>query len=199
MISYVWPEPQSSAAGLRDLNLIEGLRQAGHEVIIASAAQNEPGRILCEQWAREKPGVSVHPILLNDSSFDLWIARLRPELVVLDRFVTEEQFGWRVRESSPESLLVLDTQDLHFLRASREAALRKSLREGSWSRVDSGIPREWDADLVCRELASIHRVDLTWLVSGDERRILEQEFAVDGRRLAVSRFAYPTRARAWGL
>ena len=191
LISYVWPEPQSSAAGLRDLNLIEGFRQQGYEVVIASAAENDRGRSVCESWAKSKEGVFVHSIRLNDSSFNQWIARLQPSLVVFDRFVTEEQFGWRVRGASPESLLVLDTQDLHCLRVSREKNLREQLRMQSWTEVDPSVPRVWDEDLVCRELASLHRVDLAWILSDFELLILKNVFGVSEQRIQVSRFAYP--------
>lgn len=191
LIAYVWPEPQSSAAGLRDRNLIEGLLQSGYEVVIASASENEPGRIFCERWAGEVPALSVHPIRLNDSSFDSWVAELQPELVIFDRFVIEEQFGWRVRRSAPSAVCILDTQDLHFLRLSREQALRRALQEQRWTCVAAAGGGEWDAGLVCRELAAIHRVDLAWLVSDFERDLLVREFRVEASRLAVSRFAYP--------
>ncbi len=198
LISYVWPEPQSSAAGLRHRNLIEALFRSGYEVAIASAAQNELGRQSCEQWAREWNGVSVKALQLNHSSFDEWISEKKPDLVMFDRFVVEEQFGWRVRGSAPEATCILDTSDLHFLRVSREKHSRLIPRDGN-PLVGVGPvadAMEWDVDLACRELASIHRVDLTWLVSDFERELLTRQFGVDPRRLAVSRFAYPEQGRA---
>jgi hypothetical protein len=35
--------------------------------------------------------------------------------VLFDRYVTEEQFGWRVSENCPNALKIIDTEDLHFL------------------------------------------------------------------------------------
>lgn len=107
---------------------MEAFIQAGFEVLVASAAANEPGRAFCERSYR------THSILLNDESFDRWLSELKPEVVIFDRFVVEEQFGWRVREASPESICILDTQDLHFLRLSREKNHRRALREGRWKR-----------------------------------------------------------------
>jgi hypothetical protein len=179
---------------LRNFNVIDALLRFGFEVVIASAAQNEPGRLSCERWAREREGLEVRAIQLNDSSFDEWIAGLRPDFVIFDRFLIEEQFGWRVRQSSPESVCILDTVDLHFVRFSREKDLKRSLREGSWSAVDGGAGIEWDPELSSRELASLHRVDLTWLVSDFERELLVRNFGVEPRRVAVSRFAYPEPA-----
>jgi hypothetical protein len=39
--------------------------------------------------------------------------------VLFDRFMIEEQFGWRVAENCPDALRVLDTEDLHCLRADK--------------------------------------------------------------------------------
>lgn len=186
LISYVWPEPQSSAAGLRDLNLIEGLRQAGSRVVVASAADNPRGREFCA--GLEARGViCCLPIRLNDSSFQDQLAELAShgviEGVIYDRFVTEEQYGWRVREALPSALQILDTQDLHFLRAWREKSIAQA---------------EFDPTLIIRELSSIHRVDLTWLISPFEKQLLESEYGVSGERLGLSRFAYPHRPRAPG-
>ncbi|MBU6376232.1 MAG: glycosyltransferase, partial [Bdellovibrionales bacterium] len=165
----------------------------GYQVIIASAAQNILGKEACERWSADWPEVSVHPILLNHSSFDSWIGALCPQLVIFDRFVTEEQFGWRVRQASPGSVMILDTQDLHFLRSSREKLFREALNAERWERVESGVPAAWETDLVCRELASLHRVDLAWLISDFEQALLINRFRVEPSRLFVSRFAYPQR------
>jgi hypothetical protein len=196
LIAYVWPEPQSSAAGLRNRNLIEALGRFGYEVVIASAAQNEPGRVSCERWSHEWKGVTVRPIQLNHSSFDQWISEEKPDLVVFDRFVVEEQFGWRVREFAPQATCILDTSDLHFLRVSREKGFKSPMSGATLAGRAAGI--HWDVDLACRELASIHRVDLAWLVSGVEHELLIREFGVDPSRVAVSRFAYPDPAEAPG-
>ena len=183
MISYVWPEPNSSAAGLRDLNLIDALGQAGFEVVVASAAENSKGRDFCRELERQGR-VRLQPIVLNDSSFDQWIAALAPVGVIYDRLMIEEQYGWRVRSACPQAVQILDTIDLHFLRGSREQAYKK------------GRSLEWDEDLVVRELSAIHRVDLAWLVSDFEKKLLENEFGVEALRLAISRFAYPKRSSA---
>lgn len=188
LISYVWPEPQSSAAGLRDLNLIEGLRQAGNRVVVASAADNPRGREFCAGLEARGAGAAGEmirclPIRLNDSSFDAELAELAVTGVIYDRFVTEEQYGWRVRQALPSALQILDTQDLHFLRALRE----KTLGQG-----------EFDPTLIIRELSSIHRVDLTWLISPFEKDLLESQYGVSAERLGLSRFAYPKRRSASG-
>jgi glycosyltransferase involved in cell wall biosynthesis len=189
LITSVWPEPQSSAAGLRDQNIVQGLRALEIEVVIASAARNEGGRARCAEWVARDSGLSIRQLELNCSSTQKWLQEIQPEGVIFDRFIVEEQFGARVREAVPEALTVLDTQDLHFLRLSREQAHRQELRQ--IQTAGQGLDSLWDADLVCRELSAIHRVDLVWLVSDFERELLVNEFEVDAERLVVSRFAYP--------
>jgi spore coat polysaccharide biosynthesis predicted glycosyltransferase SpsG len=69
--------------------------------------------------------IQFQNIVLNDNSFDDLIKKLNPEIVIFDRFTTEEQFGWRVSEQVPNAVKILDTEDLHFLRNAREKALNK--------------------------------------------------------------------------
>jgi hypothetical protein len=45
--------------------------------------------------------------------------------VLFDRFMMEEQFGWRVAEKCPNALRILDTEDLHCLRLARQSIERK--------------------------------------------------------------------------
>jgi hypothetical protein len=91
--------------------------RAGWHVTFASAA--EPG-----ERAEGLDGVATRtaPIALNDDSFDRFVVSARPDVVVFDRFMTEEQFGWRVENYRPSALRVLDTVDLHCLRRARHAA-----------------------------------------------------------------------------
>ena len=42
-----------------------------------------------------------------------------------DRFLTEEQYGWRVATYSPNAIRILDTEDLHFLRKARQTAVKE--------------------------------------------------------------------------
>jgi hypothetical protein len=53
------------------------------------------------------------------------VKELNPAVVLFDRFMMEEQFGWRVSENCPDALRLLDTEDLHCLRLARQNSLRK--------------------------------------------------------------------------
>ena len=41
----------------------------------------------------------------------------------------EEQFGWRVAQTCPNALTILDTEDLHFLRAIREKDFKNNKKK----------------------------------------------------------------------
>ena len=43
-------------------------------------------------------GVVAKKIQLNHDSFDEYLNKLSPDVVLFDRFITEEQFGWRALE-----------------------------------------------------------------------------------------------------
>jgi len=159
-IGLVWPEPTSSAAGTRIVQLVQLFLANGDEVHFASAASKSEF-----SFDLESLGVTNHDIKLNDSTFDKWLAALNPSLVVFDRFMIEEQYGWRVQENCSNAVKILDTEDLHFLRHARQAAFKskKSLSE-----------TDLFNDVTKRELASILRCDLSLIISQAEIALLQQ-------------------------
>ena len=52
----------------------------------------------------------------NEKSFDEFLNKENPSVIIFDRFLMEEQFGWKVDSNV---FKILDTQDLHFLRKAR--------------------------------------------------------------------------------
>ena len=172
-IGYVWPEPLSSAAGIRTWNLLEALLQGGWEVTFASPSQTNGFT-----QSLEKKGIQTASIQANDSAFDVFIKDLNPSLVIFDRFVIEEQFGWRVHEVCPNALRILDTQDLHFLRRARQRAL-----EGEQ-------PIQLISEDTYREIASIYRCDLTLVISDFEYNLLVNQFQIPQELLLLQRFSY---------
>lgn len=108
-------------------------------------------------------------IELNHSSFDDFLKQLQPDIVVFDRFMTEEQFGWRVAEVCPKALRVLDTEDLHCLRKGRELAFKEEHSFDNFYLFN---------DIAKREIASIYRSDLSLIISEAEFEILTQVFKV---------------------
>lgn len=165
IIGKVWPEPDSSAAGSRMMQLIQVLRAENWHVTFASAASES-------QYASDlnEVGATSVQIKLNDPSFDGFAAELNPEMVLFDRFMTEEQFGWRIAEHCPDALCVLDTEDLHCLREARQQA---------WKNGTDLKESDLFNDLAKREIASILRCDLSLMISSYEMEILSRVFKVN--------------------
>lgn len=111
--------------------------------------------------------IETRTMTLNDPSFDGLLEELNPDVVLFDRFITEEQFGWRVAEICPDALKVLDTEDLHFLRKARQEAYNKGL-----------ATENVYTETAKREIASILRCDLSLIISEVELALLTDTFAV---------------------
>ncbi|MGI9525504.1 MAG: glycosyltransferase [Weeksellaceae bacterium] len=161
IIGKIWPEPTSSAAGTRILQLIDLFVQKKYAVTFASTASKSE-----HSYVFDTNIVSEKTIKLNDASFSTFIENLKPDIVLFDRFMTEEQFGWQVREICPEALVILDTEDLHFLREARTFAYKK----------DQLL--HLHTLLAKREIASILRCDLSLMISKVEIDLLINEFKV---------------------
>ena len=158
VIGFVWPEPKSSAAGSRMLQLIDQFQNQGYDVTFASAANTSN-----HTFDLSRLNINTQAILLNDSSFDVFVKNLNPDVVLFDRFMSEEQYGWRVSEQCPNALRVLDTEDFHGLRKAREVALKQNV-EVSITHLQNDITK--------REIASIYRSDISLMISEAEIDLL---------------------------
>jgi glycosyltransferase involved in cell wall biosynthesis len=167
IIGKVWPEPASTAAGRRTVDLIRALQSVGWRVSFASAAKATEYSLDLESL-----GIETHTVQPNDDAFDGWITELAPAVVIFDRFMIEEQFGWRVEKACPLALRVLDTSDLHCLREARAAQLK------------NGQPINLYNEVALREIAAIHRSDLTLMISEYEVEVLRASFSIPEQQLA---------------
>lgn len=184
-LGYVWPEPNSSAAGGRTLEILSSFREQAWEVMYASAASLSPHRFPLEQI-----GIAERLIAINDDAFDELLREYRPELVVFDRFFTEEQFAWRVEKICPTAVRVLDTCDLHSLREARQQLLKEQLQQHSrWQapNMQQIAQAMRQSDLAIREIAAILRCDLSLMISDVEMQLLENVFAVPPSILHLNR------------
>jgi hypothetical protein len=177
-IALVWPEPDSSAAGTRTIQLLQCLKKAGHDVVVSSPCQTNKYRD-----SLEAQGFRCEHHAPNDPRFDLFLKQVTPQVVFFDRFMIEEQFSWRVREHCPDALRVLDTIDLHFLRRGRERAVQRG--ESAQTLCDS----EKHSDDTLRELAAIYRSDLSLIIAGTELQLLRNEFQVPEFLIALCAFS----------
>jgi len=165
IIGFVWPEPDSTAAGSRILQLISFFQKNSFAVTFVCAASKT-----INSFDLEKLNIQTFDILLNDSSFDSLIKKINPNFVLFDRFLTEEQFGWRIAENCPEAIRILDTEDLHFLRNARQVAHQKNTAVSLADLM---------SDMAKREIASIYRCDLTFIISKFEMKLLKKTFKID--------------------
>lgn len=166
IIGFVWPEPNSSAAGGRMMQLISLLQAQGFAITFACPAQDSD--FMVDLSAHN---VTVERIALNCSSFDLFIKALNPAVVLFDRFMIEEQFGWRVAENCPTALRLLDTEDLHCLRLARQKAFKEKRNFSTISLLQEEVAK--------REIASILRCDLALMISQFEIELLINTFKID--------------------
>lgn len=174
VLGYVWPEPNSSAAGWRMLSLLQLYRQQGFRIIFASAAEKSPHRFDLTAWDIEEASVA-----LNCQSFALQLAQWQPAVVLFDRFMLEEQFGWWVDEVCPQALKLLDSEDLHCLRFARQQAF------GQHRAVAAA---DLHTELAMREIAAILRCDLTLTISSAEAALLTEFYQVPPAQLLYCPF-----------
>ena len=186
IIGYVWPEPNSSAAGSRMMQLITAMRAQDWQVTFASPAQ------LSDHMADlSVQNVTCQAIELNNESFDQYITELYPDIVIFDRFMMEEQFGWRVEKFCPTAMRVLNTEDLHSLREARQKAVKKgdsfqlASAQSSTSEFSKAeqLAQYLHSDLAIREVAAIFRSDLTLMISPVEVELLIEHFKVPQQQL----------------
>jgi glycosyltransferase involved in cell wall biosynthesis len=166
IIGTVWVEPNSSAAGSRMQQLIELFLKQNYKVAFACASQKNEKSISLNFL-----GVDEVSIELNNISFDDFVKKLNPTMVVFDRFMMEEQYGWRVAENCPNAILILDTEDLHFLRKTRHQQLKKGEEF-----TTEALLKSVDAK---REIASILRCDVSLIISTYEIELLKTVFKID--------------------
>ena len=88
IIGKVFPEPNSTAAGSRMIQLMDLFLTQNYQIKFLSTAT-----ISENSFDLSSKNIQFQNILLNDSSFDELIINLNPDVVVFDRFTTEEQFG----------------------------------------------------------------------------------------------------------
>jgi glycosyltransferase involved in cell wall biosynthesis len=165
IIGHHFPEPKSSAAGSRMLQIIACFQKARYHITFACASSKNENAFNLSTLDVEEVAIQ-----LNHESFDVFIKGLQPDIVIFDRFITEEQFGWRVAEQCPNAARILDTEDLHCLRKGRRQALKEEKPFDKTYLFN---------DIAKREIASIYRCDLSLIISEAEIEILQHDFKVD--------------------
>jgi glycosyltransferase involved in cell wall biosynthesis len=174
VLGYVWPEPNSSAAGKHMLSLLQAFQSAGWEITFASPALQGEHKIDLNAL-----GIKEQKIALNCHSFDIFISDLQPDVVLFDRFMLEEQFAWRLAQYCPKALRILDTEDMHSLRNARHLALKQQ-RQMNLDDLNSEQAK--------REIAAIFRCDLSLIISDFEYQLLQNHYNVPANLLIHTPF-----------
>ncbi len=166
IIGWGWPEPNATAAGFRMLQLANYFLERSYEVtFVATTAENEYSLSLVTL------GIKTKQVVLNSDSFNDFIADLQPNIVLFDRFLSEEQFGWRVAKHAPDALRILDTEDLHSLRYVRELCFK--------TKIPFTVDIWLQDDKTKREIASIYRCDMSLIISDFEINLLRTTIGIN--------------------
>ena len=137
------------------MQLLEAFGQAGYALHFGTSAEKTEQSVDLKSM-----GAQIHALPLNDKLASDTIKELHPDVVIFDRFMTEEQFGWRVEEEAPGALRILNTEDLHSLRKARQLAMEADM--------DCDLDYWLRHDVTLRELSSILRCDLNLMISKTE-------------------------------
>jgi len=164
ILGHTFPEPSTTAAGGRIMQIIQLFKEEGFEITFASTAVPSERSVKLEEI-----GIRVENIDLNSSSFDAFILKLKPDIVLFDRYNSEEQFGWRVADHCPKAVRILDTEDLHFLRKARQKAVKENIPVAK---------AHLFTEAAKRELASILRSDISLIISEAEMELLRTIFVI---------------------
>ena len=170
IVDEALPQPDRDSASLRLVNLIRLLHQEGAHVVVLAAEHAAPSSSLAdlrrmgvEVWSG---GASARPAA--------WLATHGPRFAVAMacRHELAQRMLPLLRRHAPQTRMVLDTVDLHYLRESRAAEL-----------ADSASMRHTAVRTRHAELATIQASDLTLVVSEAERELLARD--APGARVEV--------------
>ena len=219
----LWPEPSSSAAGVRTSSLLQHFASKPSLFTLVSYGSGATKPSALTDYAHlhslsTEYGIKLHDIPPNRSGTIKQILSndfQELDAVVFDRYFAEEAYSFHFQKLKPKALRILDMQDFHALRLARQELLEHSTstnNDGWWmdddlmDRLMACIPMHGHgstssshtkkgkkkskntSDALLRELASIHRSDLTLVCSRDEYGILTKVFQVDPSKLCLAPF-----------
>jgi len=202
LCSNVPVEPGSSAAGVRTAYLLERLVASPGVTSVHFASPNhqlieeDESSTSAADWKHK--GVQLHELPPNQSvkARELLLNKIPNQhgeddnlLVIFDRFYSEEMYSFHLHEHRPQALLVLDMQDLHSLRGHRQHWIQQKPKHATDCLLNlpllPNVPGIRDAKLL-RELASIHRSDLTLVCSSVELDLLSRKYQIPADKLCLA-------------
>lgn len=210
LVSNFYPDVTASAAGVRSKYLLDQLSLCNRLKFIVAKHEND--KVLdkevksgCPQeiinTLREERNIDVIHLPPNrsESMKDFCSSNPKINTIIFDRFYTEENFSFAfLGEYKAAASMVLDMQDMHSLRAGRQRIVKEFDKHcniygddvdpfESMNQVLDYIPSADDPHLL-RELASIHRSDLTLVCSPSELELLQSTYSVAPSKLCLAPF-----------
>ena len=165
-IGHRYPEPETTAAGRHLIDYLLFLKAANFKIHFASTSKKTS-----YSYDFETHQIQTKSIQLNCSSFQEHLKDLRPQIVLFDRINSYEQFAWQCKEVIPDALLILNTEDLHFLRIARQKKTNYNSQP-----------------LFNREVKAILSADLSLIISNTEIDLLTKELNISDKQLAYIPF-----------
>ncbi len=162
VIDHHLPMPDRDSGSLRMFQILKLLHELGHRVtFIPDNLADIPPYTANLQ----KRGIKVilHPYVKKVRDY-LIAHRSEFDVVVLSRCQFARKHIADVRLYAPQSRIIFDTVDLHFLREESEARITGDPE----TRRKAQETKQWEYDL-------IDQSDETWVVSSTEQRLLQKE------------------------
>ncbi len=154
----------------------------GYQVTLISPAREKNA----DDWGTVDLPEGVDSIILplNRESIREDLIQLDPEIVMFDRFYLEEQYGHMVFQACPRALVLMETQDLHFVRRARDEWKEQFLSMTS-------LPQDfYRTESALRETSAILRVDHSFVVSSFEEQLLREQFGIGSEKVKWVPFFY---------
>src|SRR6266581_4632884 len=186
VIDHYVPSPDRDSGSLRMFQVLKLLRQLGHRVtFIPDNLANVP--LYTRKLQKRGIEVVYHPYVKNvrdylishGSDFDI---------VVLSRCDFARKHIADVRLHAPQSRIIFDTVDLHFVRESRGAELTDNLE----LRQKAQEKQRLEYDL-------IEQADETWVVSSVEHQILKEKWPAKSIEIVSNIVDVPGSATPFSL
>jgi len=170
VIDHHLPMPDRDSGSLRMFQILRILHELGHRVtFIPDNLANIPP--YGDDLRKRGIEVVLRPHIKNMTNYIESHGR-KYDVMILSRCGTAKKHIAEVRLHAPQSHVIFDTVDLHFLRAAREAELTQKVESRTQAR-----------EAQQQEYAVINEADETWVVSVAERELLLQD--LPGKQIEV--------------
>ncbi len=163
VIDHHLPMPDRDSGSLRMFQILKLLHQLGHRVTFIPDNLADMPPYTAELQRR---GIKVvhYPYVKKVREY-LTSHGSEFDVVILSRCEFARKHVADVRKHAPQSRIIFDTVDLHFLREESEARLTGDAE----IRRKAQQTKQWEYDL-------IDQADETWVVSSTEQRLLQKEW-----------------------